>query len=474
MTSSLEKEAKTSLNPVRLLELAKDPQLSRLIAKRSNTPLDVRRALAKSSDMPTRAAVAKNHTTPLELLELLCQDPQWTVAKAVFGARVRRTVTPSRLMFERIAQHKRHTVRQTLAESNLCPADLLLELAQDPSVEVRTAVSENFNATPEMLTLLSKDPERAVLLGVVRHPNTPDDVLDTLAQHPDGLVRRYCVEEHLGYSRTRTIPLYRLELLANDTDRDVLEHVLWVKHSPTWLVEKIFAQNPLLFQVDCGFYVHNSSVYGSLECMYLERVLRQHSTLNPKWLEIMAQMFNPTLATVISQHVQVSSQILEGLTDMYSQYLEQHPTPDPTSSPEAQQLEAELIKRSKFLLCDLTLCVRLSQSAQEKILAQVQKTTLIPYSIQKLEQSPHDLVRQCLPELLDAMCQNHLHDLERGMSLGSVRYALAELCQFTALLEKTQKQILEFLSHQPLDSGELYRLRQSPHALVQAAIQGQA
>jgi hypothetical protein len=466
-------EAKTSLDPVRLLELSKTPQFSRLIAKRTNTPLDVRRALAKSRDMPTRAAVAKNHTTPLELLEQLCIDPQWTVAKAIFGAKVRRSVAPSRLMFERIAQHKRHTVRQTLAEFTHCPPDLLFELAQDPSVEVRAAVAENFNATPDMLTLLSKDPERAVLLGVVRHPNTPDDVLDAFVQHPDALIRQYCIEEHLGYSRTRTIPLHRLEALANDTDRSVLEYVLRNQYTPTWLAEQILGQRPELFAVDCGFYVRNGAVYGSLDAWHLEHLLRHHADLNPKWLEPMAQPFNPSLATVISQHAQVSSQILEGLTDMYSQYLEQHPTPDPTNSPEARQLEAELIKRSKFLLCDLTLCVRLSLSAQEKILVQLQKTTLIPYSIQKLEQSPHNLVRQCLPELLDAMCQNHLHDLKRSVSVGSVRYALAELCQFTALLEKTQKQILAFLSHQPLDSGELYRLRQSPHALVQAAIQGQ-
>jgi hypothetical protein len=467
-------EAKTSLDPVRLLELAKDPQFSRLIAKRSNTPLDVRRALAKSTDMPTRAAVAKNHTTPLELLEQLSIDPQWTVAKAIFGAKVRRTVAPSRLMFERIAQHKRHTVRQTLAEFTHCPPDLLLDLAQDPSVEVRAAVAENFNATPEMLTLLARDSERAVLLGVVRHPNTPDDVLDTFVLHPDALIRQYCIEEHLGYSRTRTIPLHRLEALAKDSDRNVLEYVVRNQYTPTWLAERILEQRPELFAVDCGFYVRDGSVYGSLDAWHLEHLLRRHPDLNPKWLEPMAQPFNPRLATVISQHAQVSSQILERLTDTYSQYLEQHPTPDPESSPEAQMLEAELIKRSKFLLCDLTLCACLSQNAQEKVLRQVQKTTLIPYSIQKLELSPHDLVRQRLAELLDAMCQNHLHNLERGMSLGSVRYALAELCQFTALLEKTQQQILGFLSHQPLDGGELYRLRQSPHALVQAAIQGQA
>jgi hypothetical protein len=467
-------EAKTSLDPVRLLELSRDPQFSRLIAKRTNTPLDVRRALAKSKDMPTRAAVAKNHTTPLELLEQLSIDPQWTVAKAIFGAKVHRTVAPSRLMFERIAQHKRHTVRQTLAELTHCPPDLLFDLAQDPSVEVRAAVAENFNATPEMLTLLSKDPERAVLLGVVRHPKTPDDVLDAFVQHPDALVRQYCIEEHLSYSRTRTIPLHRLEALANDTDRNVLEYLLRNQYTPTWLAEQILEQHPELFAIDCGFYVRDGSVYGSLDAWHLEYLLRHHPDLNPKWLEPMAQPFHPSLATVISQHAQVSSQILERLTDTYSQYLEQHPAPDPESSPEAQMLEAELIKRSKFLLCDLTLCVHLSQSAQEKILAQVQKTTLMPYSIQKLEQSMHHWVQQCLPKLLDAMCQNHLHDLERGVSVGSVRYALAELCQFAALLEKTQQHILKFLSHQPLDSGELYRLRQSPHALVQAAIQGQA
>ncbi len=205
----------------RLLELAKlDPSLSREIAKRLTLPLDVSLELCKSDDMSTRAALAKNSQTPVQILEILAGDSQWTVAKAVLGAQVNRTVTLSRLIFETIARHKRHTVRQTAAEYLHCPPDLLEVLSEDAEPAVRASVADNLKVSAEVLHRLASDSDASVVRNVAVHFNTSNETLNLLAKHSNPDIREKSIFPFLSFSRNREIPVARLEMLKDDPDPD--------------------------------------------------------------------------------------------------------------------------------------------------------------------------------------------------------------------------------------------------------------
>jgi hypothetical protein len=425
--------------------------------------LDVARELTKSRDMPTRAALAKNHMTPLEILEILARDSQWTVAKAVLGAKVNRKITLSRVIFETIARHKRHTVRQSAAEHFLCPPDLLDELSRDAAPEVRSSVADHPKATPELLHRLASDTELRVVWNVATHINTSNETLNLLAQHPNSHTREKSIYPYLGFSRTREIPVTRLEMLKNDPDPEVQKYVLWNKFTPTWLVEEIFTNHPIMFEVDCGFYLNGQTVYGSHGAMGLEHVLRDHPNLNSKWLERMAQIDNPSLVRGVFTHPNVTPEILDFIAQKYLLFLEQNANP-------TDLLQAELIKRAQFVITQLTEQPKLSLDAQQKIIAGVQKTILMPYSIEHLLASVHQAIQNAMPNILEATRVNHM---ARDQPVSKVFYDLAELTKYNALSIQSQQQILEIISSEPpLHSSVIYRLEQSPHSLVKTFLQG--
>jgi hypothetical protein len=471
--NALKKEAKSpSPSPERLLELAKlDPSLSREIAKRYALPLDVARELTKSRDMPTRAALARNHRIPLEILEILARDSQWTVAKAVLGAKVNRKITLSRVIFETIARHKRHTVRQSAAEHFLCPADLLEELAADAAPEVRSSVAEHPKATPELLHRLASDAELRVVWNVATHINTSNKTLDLLAQHPNSRTREQSIYPYLGYSRTREIPVSRLEMLKNDPDPEVLRYVLWNKYTPTSLIEYIFTHHPVVFEVDNG-YNTRQPMYASLDAEGLRHALSNHPDLDVKWLHRLAQIHNSMLIWALLNHPKISPEILDLMSKVYLGYLEQHPIADKALPQTELGLQEQLIKSAKFAIADFAAHPKTSQATLQDLIVGIKQTILIPHSIHSLCKSPHEMVQNALPDILEAIRVNHMAKSEDNPY---VDYALAELCEFSALSIVSQKRILETISAEPRDTlspNTIYRFKQSPHSLIQEYFAG--
>jgi hypothetical protein len=463
---TLKQEAKKpSTSKERLLELAKiDASLSREIAKRYVLPIEVAKELCKNRDMPTRAALAKNHTAPLEILEILAKDPQWTVAKAVLGAKVNRKITLSRMIFETIARHKRHTVRQTAAEHSHCPADILEELSRDVAPEVRASVADNFKVTPEILHRLASDTELRVVWNVASHVNTSSETLDLLAQHPNSRTREQSIDPYLSHSRTREIPVTRLEMLKNDPDPEVLKYVLWNKYTPTSLIEYIFTHHPIVFEVDNG-YNTREPVYASLNCMGLQHALRYHPDLDVKWVQRLAQIHNSMLLWDLLKHPKITPEILETIAQVYLSFLEQHPRPDKTLPQPELGLQEQMIKSARFAIADLTAHEKTSQKTLQDLIVGIQKTILIPHSIQKLCASPHEMIQNALPDILESIRANQMASDNPYLD-----YALAELCEFSALSVNSQKRILETISTEPretLSPNTIYRFKQSPHSLIQ-------
>ncbi len=464
---ALKQEAKkSSTTKERLLELAKlDLSLSREIAKRYTLPLEVAKELCKSRDMPTRAALAKNHTAPLEILEILAKDPQWTVAKAVLGSKVNRKIMLSRMIFETIARHKRHTVRQTAAEYLHCPADILEVLSKDMAVEVRASVADNFKVTAEILHRLASDTELRVVWNVANHVNTSSETLDLLATHPNSRTREQSIDPYLSHSRTREIPVSRLEILKDDPDPEVLRYVLWNKYTPTRLIEYIFTHHPVVFEVDNG-YNTREPMYASSDCMGLQHALRYHPDLDTKWLHRLAQIHNSMLVWDLLKHPNITPEILDVMAQVYLGYLEQHPVPEKTLPQPELGLQEQLIKSAKFAIADLTAHEKTSQKTLQDLIVGIQKIILIPHSIRTLCNSPHELVQKALPDILEAIRAN----LNGAKPVSDVFYALAELTEFTALSIISQKRILETISATPreaLHPNTIYRFKQSPHSLIQ-------
>lgn len=395
---ALKKEAKDyRTSPHRLLELARqDTALSRLIALRPNLPLQVMHELSKSRDMPTRANVAKNYTAPMEILEVLARDPQWTVAKAVLGAMVNRTVTPNRSTFEIIAAHKRHTVRQTAADNRFCPPDLLERLAQDPAPEVRRAVAENITATAELLHRLAADPDDRVVWNVAHHPNTTDETLDLLAEHPHPHTRHLSIYRYLSFSRKREIPVERLVKLANDPEREILEDIIGHRNAPTWLVEQVMNQHPELFAIGPELYIRDGMVYGSLSGNPLARAVENHPDLDYTLLERIASIAEGSIFRCLQAHPKFDLNLLERLARAYLEQLAQllAAPPAPKASAAEQKLHSDLCFKCAYSFARLTLRENLPEHLQSEILEALGRVPVDHHVINQLLESPFPAVRE--------------------------------------------------------------------------------
>lgn len=322
---ALKKEIKRSTKPTpeRLLELSRlDPQLSRLIPKYiSNIPLTLYHELIKSRDMPTRAAVAKAPQAPLEILEILARDPQWTVAKAIFGEKVRRKITVPDSLFETVAGHKRHTVRQSVAEHYDCPVHVLNLLSRDPAPEVRQAVASNHNTSAQVLDRLSDDPELLVLWNVAKHPNTLDSTLDKLARHPHPFTRVQSIDAYLSSGKIRAIPTERLVSLAHDPDRQVLESVVSNIDTPTEVVEQIFVRTPELLETGPEIYISGNHVYGGGGGVTLTLVLKYRLDLSEDLLGRIADICDGGLHFHVLRHPRTNAEILDRVAQTHLNYL---------------------------------------------------------------------------------------------------------------------------------------------------------
>ncbi|MEY4531425.1 MAG: hypothetical protein RLZZ156_2146, partial [Deinococcota bacterium] len=251
----------------------------------------------------------------------------------------------------------------------------------------------------------------------------------------------------------------------NDPDPEVLKYVLWNKYTPTSLIEYIFTHHPIVFEVDNG-YNTREPVYASLNCMGLQHALRYHPDLDVKWVQRLAQIHNSMLLWDLLKHPNITPEILETIAQVYLGFLEQHPMPDKTLPQPELGLQEQMIKSARFAIADLTAHEKTSQKTLQDLIVGIQKTMLIPHSIQKLCASPHEMIQNALPNILESI---RVH-LSATQPVSDVFYALAELTEFTALSVISQKHILETISATPretLHPNTIYRFKQSPHSLIQ-------
>ena len=397
---ALKKEIKrrTRPSPERLLELSRlAPQLSRLIPKYiSNIPLALYHELARSRDMPTRAAVAKDHQAPLEILEILARDPQWTVAKAVLGAKVNRKVTLSRTIFETIAGHKRFSVRQTAAESRFCPPDLLEFLARDPAPEVRRAVAENPKASAELLHSLAGDSDNLVVWHVAVHVNASDETLDLLAEHPHPYTRQKSIYPHLSFGHSRTIPVERLIKLSNDPERETLEDIIKHRQAPTWLVEDILGKHPELFEIDPELYIRDGTVYGSLSGDALASAVRHHPDLAETWLERIAQIRDGSSFPFLLAHPNFNLRVLQNLARTNLEFLAELQAKPPKANASAieQKLFSDFCFKCAYALSRLTVLENLPEHLQNEILEALGTLPADHHMTHQLLKSPFPAVQE--------------------------------------------------------------------------------
>ena len=106
------------------------------------------------------------------------------------GGSKRPPLTEEQLQAKIIELHKQtwnpHAfIRGRTADSEYCPAEILMELAFDPSSEVRFYVGRHRNTPVDTLVYLSNDPNRNVRWVVENNINTPKDISEKLKVQRD-------------------------------------------------------------------------------------------------------------------------------------------------------------------------------------------------------------------------------------------------------------------------------------------------
>ena len=107
-------------------------------------------------------------------------------------------------------------VRKAVAGNPNCPADLLVELAEDPDWWVRHDVAENPSCPTDLLTKLANDTLYWVRGAVAKNPDCPAETLTKLADDPHWWVREVL-------AKNPNCPTKTLAKLSNDPHWQVSE-----------------------------------------------------------------------------------------------------------------------------------------------------------------------------------------------------------------------------------------------------------
>ena len=209
-----------------LLDLMRDPWMRQWLAARQDLPASVYRELA--TDEPrVRAKLAANPAVPADVLAALagrhCDDLLWNpaiplelLASVAATARVPSFLAPrvaaaSESELRVLASSATMQVRRLVAERRDLPADLLLQLADDPEFEVAAAVVPDPAVAVEQLWELVSRHGPRLYPRVARNPGCPADLLHhmalldssvetcrAIAEHPNacGETLLLCLEDH--------------------------------------------------------------------------------------------------------------------------------------------------------------------------------------------------------------------------------------------------------------------------------------
>jgi hypothetical protein len=203
------------------------------IAKHPRTPTALLEILAQDEDPAVRKAVTSNSKAPVAILQLLRKDEDDTTAYDALYALERAaasSTTPSDL--EQLAGDEDGGVRLAVAENLDAPPAVLERLADDKDRGVRIAVLKNPNTPPAALERFAADDDDRLRRLAARHPNTPPAVLERLASDEDSGLR-------YAAGANPATPLAALDRLAGDDDEFVRRAVSEHRNTPRATLERL-------------------------------------------------------------------------------------------------------------------------------------------------------------------------------------------------------------------------------------------
>lgn len=204
---------------------SKDMPVRAEVARNLNTSTNTLEKLAQDKDYKVRAIVALNPNTQIHVLEQLSNDINPHVRAEVaknsnLSSKKLNILLEDDIMFVKNAAKEtrnriyREKINSVLKETNIT---LLEKYAQDEDVSIRHYAALNSNNTLELIELLSNDKEEYVREAVAYNSNTPSYILDKLlAQNMDASARAL-IARHKNTSNDTLL------YLLNDEDFQVYQ-----------------------------------------------------------------------------------------------------------------------------------------------------------------------------------------------------------------------------------------------------------
>ena len=155
------------------------------------------REQARDTRFEVRNRAACNHLTPADVLVDLATDPSAIVRRSVAS----RPELPVAALWA-MAHSSHEDARAAAARRSDAPIELVVSLGDDPSEDVRAAVAGNETTPIEVLEAFAGDPSEFVQMSLVRNPRVPHAV-----------VRRLLIE---GIPRVCMLALSRCDLTDED------------------------------------------------------------------------------------------------------------------------------------------------------------------------------------------------------------------------------------------------------------------
>jgi hypothetical protein len=186
----------------------------------------------------------------------------------------------------------------------------------------------------------------------------------------------------MSLGKTRAIPLERLLLVAQDSDREVLEGVISLFNTPTDLVEQILARNPELLEHSPEFYISGNHVYGSAGSLALTLVLSHHPDLSRDLLERMAEIRDSGLHFHLLRHPKADAEILDRVAQPHLAYLAQVAL-EPAKECDPAKQYSDGAERAEYL--EYELWFKLKRSSELTLERLLEHPTLSPATRSRLE-----------------------------------------------------------------------------------------
>ena len=200
------------------------------LALNSQAPLSVYEKLA-DDEASVRINLASRPHCPQQILETLSHDSNDTVRSVVAGRSELALNVLLRLSCDKSTQVRKSSI---YSMHKLGQHEALQRLAHDPEAELRLKITELSPWRDTLHQHLITDPSAVVKEGLSRRNDLTPEVVRELMLDPCPKVRRPLV-----FNKLEPTPLFVLEYLLNDSDKDVRWQVAYNRYAPADLLKKL-------------------------------------------------------------------------------------------------------------------------------------------------------------------------------------------------------------------------------------------